>query len=141
MSRRDAVISLSKQVAPVGLPMVFAAFPLLTLFADNQTEIELAVLWWPLLYSMTAAAVLYALFLLIFKSAAKAAILASLVVTVFFTWGIYSDRVSLPVWLGLFVVAAVVVVWTKRGLSTLTLGLSVAAIVLIVGPVSRIVSY
>ena len=141
MSRRDAVISLTKQVAPAGLPMVFAAFPLLTLFADNQTEVELAVLWRPLLYSLTAAAVLYALFLLIFKSAAKAAILASLVVTVFFTWGIYSDRVSLPVWLGLFVVAAGVVAWRKRGLSTLTLGLSVAAIVLIVGPVSRIVNY
>jgi hypothetical protein len=121
--------------------MVFAVFPLLSLFADNQTEIELGVLWRPLVFSLAAAAVLYGLFLLIFKSASKAAILASLVVTVFFTYGIYSDRVSLVVWLALFVAGVVAVVMTKRNLSALTLGLSVAAIVLVVGPVSRIVKY
>jgi hypothetical protein len=74
-------------VAPVALPMLFAVFPLLSLFADNQTEVELTVLWRPLVFSLLASAVLYGLFLLIFKSGAKAAILASLVVTVFFTWG------------------------------------------------------
>ena len=128
-------------VAPVALPMLFAVFPLLSLFADNQTEVELAVLWRPLVFSLLAAALLYGLFLLIFKSGAKAAILASLVVSVFFAWGIYADRVSLPVWLALFALAVFLVVRTSRNLSTLTLGLSVAAIVLVVGPVLRIVNY
>src|SRR4051812_28092728 len=118
-------------IAPAALPMLFAVFPLLSLFADNQTEVELAVLWRPLVFSLLAAAVVYGLFLLIFKSGAKAAILASLVVSVFFTWGIYADRVSLPVWLALFALAVFLVVRTSRNLSTLTLGLSVAAIVLV----------
>ena len=130
-----------RKIAPVGLPIVFAVFPLLSLFADNQTEIELGVLWWPLVYSVVTAAVLYALFLLLFESGAKAAIMASLVVTVFFTYGIYADRVSLVVWLALFALAGFLVVWTKRDLSTLTLVLSVAAVVLVVGPVARIWNY
>lgn len=128
-------------VAPVALPVLFAVFPLLSLFADNQTEIELGVLWRPLVYSVAAAAVLYGLLLLIFRNGPKAAIVASLVVTVFFTWGIYRDRISLPVWLALFALAVVAVVITKRNLSALTLGLSVAAIVVVVGPVLRIVNY
>ena len=130
-----------RRLAPVGIPVLFAVFPLLSLFADNQTEIELGVLWWPLVLSVAAAAVLYGLFLLISGSGAKAAILASLVVTVFFTYGIYRDRISLPVWLLLFTLGVVAVVVTRRNLSALTLGLSVAAIVLVVGPVVRIVSY
>jgi hypothetical protein len=114
--------------------MLFAASPLLSLFADNQTEIELGVLWRPLFYSLAAAAVLYGLFLLIFKSGTKAAILASLVVAAFF----HADRW----WAALFILGGVVaVVLTSRSLSTLTLGLSVAAIVLFVGPVLRVVNY
>jgi hypothetical protein len=130
-----------KRVLPVGLPMVFAVFPLLSLFADNQTEIELGVLWRPLLVSLIAAAVVYGLFLLLFRSAGKAAILASLAVTVFFTYGIYADRIALPIWLALFAAAAVAVVWTGRSLATVSLGLGVAAMVLVVGPVARIVNY
>jgi len=130
-----------KRLVPLPLPMLFAVFPLLSLFADNQTEIELGVLWRPLVFSVLAAALLYGLFLLIFKSATKAAILASLVVTAFFTYGMYADRIPLLAWLALFALAAFAVVRTKRNLSTLTLGLSVAAIVLVVGPATRIVTY
>jgi hypothetical protein len=122
-----------KRLLPVGLPMLFAAFPLLTLFADNQTEVELAVLWRPLLISLAAAALVYGLFLLIFKSATKAAILASLVMVVFFSYG--------TVWVALLALAALAVLVTKRNLSALALGLSVAAVVLVVGPTARIVNH
>jgi hypothetical protein len=121
--------------------MLFAAFPLLSLFADNQTEVELGVLWRPLVVCLACAAVLYALFLLIFKSGTKAAVLASLVVFAFFAYGIYSDRVPLALWLALFALGAFAVVMTRRDLSAITVGLSVAAIVLVVGPTVRIVNY
>jgi hypothetical protein len=128
--------ALLRQLAPVCVPILFAVWPLLTLFADNQIEVELGVLWRPLALCVVGAAMLYGLFMLIFRSGPKAAALASLVVVGFFS----GDSWSLPVWV-LFVVAVGAVLWVGRGLGTLALGLSVAAVVLVAGPAIRIVKY
>jgi hypothetical protein len=144
---RHAVL---RHIAPICVPVLFAIFPLLSLFADNQTEVELGLLWFPLVLSLIAGAALYGVFMLVFKDGVKAAALASLVVVVFFYYGIYSDKVSgwglgdrwfLPLWLGLFVLAAVLLARTGRSLTTLTLGLSVAALVLVVGQAAKIAIY
>jgi hypothetical protein len=83
-----------KWIAPLPVPMLFAAFPLLSLFAQNQSELELSVLWWPLALSLLAAAALYGVFLLITRRPAKAAVLASLVVLAFFYFGPLADKAS-----------------------------------------------
>ena len=64
-------------------PLLFAAFPLLSLFEHNQSEIELGVLWVPLLVTLAATAGLYALLRLVFGDA-RAAALTALVVLAFF---------------------------------------------------------
>jgi hypothetical protein len=128
-----------KPVAPVFLPILFAASPLLSMYADNQTEVELGALWWPLFVCAIVGAGLYGVFLLIFRDDPKAAALASLVVVFFFYYGTYDW--ALWVWTLLFATVAAVLVITKRGLGALTLGLAVAAIVLVVSPAIRIVRY
>lgn len=133
---RPALKKLAGSLLPVAVPILFAVHPLLTLYADNQTEVYLGVLWWPVVVCVVGAALLYGLFMVIFKSGPKAAALASLVVLAFF----YGDTWSVPLWV-LFVLGVAAVVWIKRGLGTLALGLSVAAIVLVVSPVAKIARY
>ena len=130
---------LLRQVAPVCVPILFAVFPLLSLYKDNQTEVEVGALWWPIVLCVLAAALLYGIFLLVFKEGTKAAALSSLVLVGFFYYGIY--KWSLALWIGLFVLGLVVLVTIRRGLGTLTLGLSVAALVLVVPSVAGIASY
>jgi hypothetical protein len=69
---------LLRQLAPLCPPILFAAFPLLSLYAHNQTEVELGLLWWPLAWCVAAAVLLYGVFMLIFKRGTKAGALASL---------------------------------------------------------------
>jgi hypothetical protein len=141
---------LLRRLAPVCAPILFAAYPLLSLYADNQTEVELGVLWWPLALCVGAAVLLYGVFLLIFKRGAKAGALASLVVAGFSFYGIYSEKLSgsglgdrwfLALWAAFFVLGAYALVRTRRDLASLTLGLTVGAVVLVVGPVARIAIY
>jgi hypothetical protein len=149
-NRRENAIALLRRVGPVLHPVLFAAFPLLSLFAHNQSEVELGVLWRPLAVCIAAGAALYGLFVLIFKRGAKAGALASLVVLAFFYFGIFSARVSgwglsewwfFAVWIALFVLGALALVRARGELGNLTLILSAGAAVLILGPVVRIAVY
>src|SRR2546423_15598665 len=91
--RRQAAASL-RRLTPILHPILFAAFPLLSLFAQNQTEVELGVLWWPLAICAAVAVVLFGVFMLLFKREGKAGALASLVVVAFFYYGIFLEQVS-----------------------------------------------
>jgi hypothetical protein len=122
-----------KRIAPLLPAVLFAVFPLLSLFAQNQSEVELSVLWWPLGLSVAAAVVLYGVLALITRDAAKAGALASLVLLAFFSWGILS--------VALLVVGVVPIVRTRRSLSNLTLLLGAAAAVLALPQVAKIATY
>jgi hypothetical protein len=140
-------LSVVRRLSPLVHPILFAAYPLLALFALNQTEVQLGVLWTPLALCVVAGAVLYAVFWLIFKDGPKAGALASLVCLTFFYHGIFlekasgwglSDGLFLALWLAIFVVGAVLLVRTSRGLESLTLVLVAGALVLIVAPIVKI---
>jgi hypothetical protein len=128
-------------------PLLFAAFPLLSLFEHNQSEIELAVLWVPLVVTVAAAAGLYGLLWLVLRREAKAAALTALVVFGFFYYGTFASAVGLadrwffPLWAVLFVLLAAAVVWWKRDLTSLTWVLGAAAVVLATPPVAGIAIY
>ena len=136
-----------RRIAPVALPVVFAVFPLLSLFQQNETDVELGVLWWPLLVCVAVGAGLYGLFLLIFRDGLKAAAVASLVVVAFFYFGIFASKISLSqwwffaLWVVLFATGLVVLVRTTRGFRELALVLGVAAAVLVLPPLIRIAVY
>jgi hypothetical protein len=83
-----------RRVSPFVHPILFATFPLLSLFAHNQSEIETGVLWGPLAACIAVAAALSGVFLLVFRRGPKAGALASLVVFAFFYFGIFSPHVA-----------------------------------------------
>jgi hypothetical protein len=130
-------------------PLLFAAFPLLSLFQQNESELELSVIWWPLAVCLVAAVVLYGVFILIVKRDAKAGALTSLVVVAFFYYGIIAERFGssptrgwfIAIWLALFVLGVVVFARTRGNLANLTLILLVGAAALTLPALARIATY
>jgi hypothetical protein len=124
--------------ASVVHPMLFAVFPVLSLFAQNQTDIELSMLWWPLVLCVVAAAIVFGICFAATREPLKAGALASVALISFFYFGLFSDRVSstlgtgaqLAIWLALAVVLLTVIARTRRALGPLTLILTIAALVL-----------
>ena len=80
-------MTVSKRLGLLAIPVLFAVFPLLSLFAQNETEVELPVLWWPVALCVLAGLGAFALALLAYRDAAKAAVLASVLVIAFFYYG------------------------------------------------------
>ena len=146
-SGAPSVPGVPKRILPVLIPILFAAFPLLSLFAQNQSELELSVLWWPLALCAAAAAVLYGVFLLITRNAAKASALASLVVLAFFYFGPIADKLGigdwwfLALWVTALVAAVVAILKTKQELGSLALILAAGAAVLALPRAATIAIY
>jgi hypothetical protein len=131
-------------------PLLFAAFPLLSLFAQNQTDVDVSVLWLPLIASLAGTAVLYGVLLLITRRPAKAGALAAVVVVAFFYFRILFENVSglglgqwafFALWLAVFAAAAAALARTGRPLGNLTLILAIAAAVLAVPAAAKVVTY
>jgi hypothetical protein len=138
-----------RRIIPVLCCILFAVFPLLSLFAQNQAEVELSVLWWPLALSVASAVALYAGFVLL-TSAPRAGALASLVLVAFFYYGLFADRASgwgltggwfFALWLALLIVGLVAIMRVRRDLVNLMLILAVGAAAMTVPQVARIASY
>jgi hypothetical protein len=130
--------------------VLFAAYPLLSLFEQNQTELPLSVIWSPLAVTIAATAALYGVLMLVFRSWTKAGALTALAVVAFFYYDTFKGDISglhlsnglvLTVWLVLCAAAAVLVARTRRSLVNLTFGLGVIAAVLAAVPAISIASY
>jgi hypothetical protein len=133
--------SVLKHIGFIAVPFLLAAAPLLSIYRDNQTEVELGALWWPLLLLALVAIALYGLFWLIFRDGAKASVLASLVTVWFHFYGDYNW--ALWVWTLLFAALCglVIAVGRPRPLSAVALGLAIWAAVLVVSPTTDIARY
>ena len=139
-------MTASKRLGLLVIPVLFAVFPLLSLFAQNQTEVELRTLWWPLALCVIAGLGAFGLALLGYRDAAKAAVLASVLVIAFFYYGAVAGWGPAGWWYVLLwaVISVVVVVTlarTTRDAWSVTVVLAVAAVVLVAGPTIRIVTY
>lgn len=139
-------MTASKRLGLLVIPVLFAVFPLLSLFAQNQTEVELRVLWWPLALSVVAGLGAFVLALLAYRDAAKAAVLASLLVIAFFYYGAVAGWGPagwwyVLLWAAILAVVGVALVRTTRDVWSVTVVLAVAAVVLFAGPAIRIVNY
>lgn len=78
-------------------PVLLATFPLISLFAQNQSDIETSVLRWPLLFCLGGALAVYMLMLALTKRTGHAAALSSLVLFGFFYIGVFWP--DAPSWL------------------------------------------
>ena len=81
-------------------PLLFAAFPILFLYAHNISETSASQIWLPLAISVAASAVLWAVLSLILRSLAKAGFATAIFLAFFFSYGRLYDGLS---YLGVFV--------------------------------------
>jgi hypothetical protein len=133
-----------RRITPLLCPVLFAVFPVLSLFTQNQTDVELSVLWPSVALCAAAAVLLFGLFFLISKRLAKAAVLASLVVVAILYYGLFFDKRAgwfTALWLALFTVIALAVLRTGRDLVNLTIILGVAAAVMAAPQAASIARY
>ena len=137
-------------VGPVLAAVLFAAYPLLSLFEQNQTELPLSVIWSPLAVTVAATAALYLVLALAFKRWLTSGALTAVAVLAFFYYDTFKQDIAglrladgrvLTLWLALCAVVAVLLARTRRSLLTPMLGLTVAAAVLAVAPTLRVASY
>jgi hypothetical protein len=144
------LLGFLKRLSPLVPAVLLAAFPVVSLFEHNQTELALDVLWVPLAISVAAGAALFAVFVVVLKRSAKAGVLASLLVVAFFYYGTLYTLVSgwglskglfIALWAALFVLGVFGVVRTDLALNRLALVLGVFATVQIFGPAAKIVAY
>jgi len=81
-------------------PLLFAAFPILFLYAHNISETSASQIWLPLVISVAAALVLWVVLSLILRSLSKAGFATAIFLVFFFSYGRFYDVL---VNLGLFV--------------------------------------
>jgi hypothetical protein len=139
-------------------PILVVAYPALFVCAQNIEQFEWHELLRPLLILVLGCAVLWAVLGLILRDARKSALLASsffLLVFSFtaahsfmprFTWDFFGctvgpNKLLFALWIALFLAGAWATIRTRRDLGRLTQILNVSALVLILFPAWRIVSY
>ena len=137
-------------------PLFFAAYPVLALVGININEVEPAVLWRPLSVLLLSAAVLLALLGLLARDWHRAALLLSIFIFLFFTYGhaygylkkieiggfiLGRHRQMLPLWLGLGALAAWWVMRKLRNPGAFTPVLNLISVFLLIYPTFQSISY
>jgi hypothetical protein len=75
-------------------PWLFAAFPILALLSNNLGQVDLGVAERPLIISLIAATILVSLLRLIFKEWLKPALITTLLLVLFFSYGQVQSLIS-----------------------------------------------
>lgn len=134
-------------------PLLLAAFPILFLYAYNINETSASQIWLPLVISVAASAVLWAVLSLILRSLAKAGLATAILLVFFFSYGRLYD--ALETW-GVFVpkhaylLPGTLFIWgycvyfisrAKRDFRITTRVLNIAAVALIAINLFNIASY
>ena len=134
-------------------PLLFAVFPILFLYTYNIAETSLNEIWLPLVISVAAALVLWAVLSLILRSLSKAGLATAIFLVFFFSYG---RLYEVPEYRGLFVpkhaylLPSVLFIWgycvyfigrAKRDFRITTKMLNITAVVLIAINLFNIASY
>ena len=147
---RERSSSTLKAVSPLLPPILLAAYPVVSLFQQNQSEIDLLVFWKALGLATASAVLAFALLKFAFRRGAKAGVLASLAVVAFYYYGTFTadvtrfglnDRSLFPIWMTLFVIVVAAVLRTRGELVNLSFALSVFAVAILALPVYKTVMY
>lgn len=133
-------------------PFLFAAYPVLALFAWNIKEVSLPVIWRPILIAQILAFLVFILSALFFRSWSKSAIFTTLTLILFFSYGhVYQyvvpniggswghHRVLAPIFLAVWLAGLFLVVRSKWELSNSTMILNVAMLFLLISPLYTII--
>src|SRR5258708_4271551 len=131
-----AAAAKPRRVLPIH-PALFAAFPLLALYANNIGQIPIKEIYRPLGISLIATLVVWAIFMLFTRHSKKSAIAASTVAVAFFSYGHILNLLPAglqafvgPVCAVALVVLLVLVIRIRRPLIDSTVVLNLASLVL-----------
>lgn len=126
-------------------PFLLATFPILSLYAHNISEVAPFDLFLPLLATLTVTLVLLLILRLATRSYAKAALITTFFLLLFFSYGYVRNSIylghpfALPsIWIVLFLLGTFFVFRTCRTFNFLTKLLNITAIALIVISVASI---
>ncbi|HUF00230.1 MAG TPA: hypothetical protein VMN99_13310 [Anaerolineales bacterium] len=149
--------SLPKKSQAIPLhPLFFAAYPVLALVGININEVEPAVLWRPLIVLVFSAMILLALLRFVSQDWHRTALLLSIFIFLFFTYGhVYfylkkidvagfilgRHRQMVPLWVGMGVLAGWWVMRKLRNPQAFTPVLNLLAVFLLIYPAFQTISY
>ena len=134
-------------------PLFVASFPVLFLYARNQTQLSWSQVWPSLRLVVGSTILLFLLFALILRNVKKAGVIISLLVLLFFSYthvvnlllgrpinlvGVDVHRIVLLVWCIIIAGVNAIVIRTHRSLDDLTKVLNFSALALIVIPLVNI---
>lgn len=137
-------------------PLFFAIYPVLALLGVNINEVEPNVVWRPLIITLLATAILLVLFGFLSRDWHRAALLLSIFIFLFFTYGhayaylkkieiagfiLGRHRQMLPLWLAIGVLGAWWAGRRVRNVQAWTPVLNLVSAVLLVFPAFQTVSY
>ena len=125
-------------------PVLLALFPMLSLFVQNQSEIEGTVLAWPLVLAVGATLLVAGAVLAFTRRASKTALVASVVVVWFFYYGVYFGQragITLAVWTLVFAALVGLVTRSRRDLGNGVVIVIVTALVMTVPQAAHLVNY
>jgi len=144
-------MSIDPERWPALHPFLFGLFPVLFFFSQNAGQLDYGDLTIPILFAVGLAAFCLVVGRVIYRSWRKGAIVASLAVILFFSYGhtysvlqselgvtIVRHRYLLPLWTGLFAIGAYAILRAQRGLRGTTGFLNVAAVAVVVMPLLQI---
>src|SRR5512138_18731 len=136
--------------------LLFAIYPIVALLAINASELDVSSGLRPLLLSAFAAGLLLLLFQLIYRDWKRAALLTTIIMILFFSYGhvyillksvnfngffLFRHRTLVPLWL---VLAGLTIWWASRkslNLQPVTYGLNVIGLLLLIFPIVQLVSF
>lgn len=128
-------------------PLLFAAWPVLRLFADNIVDVDAGEVLVPLLLVLGSTAAGFALLSLLWRAPRRAALVITAIVVPFLTFGLIADAIAplwphepivraylaaLAIWLGILVVAVYAAFKLHDRLGSVTQALNLASVVLLV---------
>ncbi len=137
-------------------PFLFSIYPVLTLVAHNAAEMNLMDGLRALILSIILTSLLYVIFFVLIKSPIKTALITSLTLALFYSYGHVNilirswiilnfsfgrHRVLVPLYLVIFIITVWLILRTKRDLSILTRFLNALGVILIIFPLFQIMAY
>ena len=149
----SAVSYLLKRIAAgmsiVVHPFVFALFPVVGVYAYNMQELSISELAVPVVIALGSALALFFLSILVLRDGNKAGIVVSMLVVLFYSYGVVSfllephvpwdpERLLLPLWALLFAFGVGLTARIRWNMRKLTIVLNAAAAAMILVPAVRI---
>jgi hypothetical protein len=134
----------------------FASFPVISLYARNVSEIDVSVIWRPLILANSAALLVFLIFSIFTQNTQKSGIMTSIVIVSFFSFGLLFGflrsipvigdsigrfRYLIPFYLLIFIFAIYLIYFKLNDTTKVTSILNFIGVILVVLPIFQASNY